>query len=445
MYNEVLQLHEELATTYTTLPAAGPPTTNTLSAPTNVAVTVDKGICFATWDDVVDPSGFEVRFEVEESSNSGGSWTTLRDLEAGEPGGVPSLAFSARPRPAGTGYRIRVRGFNGVNYSPWGESSDFEITEWASFLIQSPTRDGGWFDGETEYPGTRLARDFGCLAPNSHAVGDPDHPGSYFVGPFYYYEAPAGRSITGLHFYEFLIERNVDWVNLWIYNDIDGWMNFSDFRYFREGGYVYDEYLNQGAWGQHWVNTTNWEDQGWTSGPTTAIALSVNFYEHNSWYKDRGLVGFAVDSVLLDDETTDNETEEPEEEPAVGSPCAEYQECWLSRPNLLDFETHFVPGDTHLFARTLFGLATGVTVASATLRILEYEDGPAIVNDATVVVNIGDGSADLTYQLTQQNTTDIGAFDARPYQLIATLSDGNVYTVNAGIIKGSAPAVVPAP
>jgi hypothetical protein len=447
MYNEILQLHEDLRNDYTTLPAAGPPTTNTLSAPTNVAVVVDQGICKATWDDVIDPSGFEVRFEVEISANSGGSWASLRDLSDGEPGGIPQLYFSARPRGTGTGYRIRVRGFNGVNYSPWGESADFEISEWAAFFIQTPTRDGGWFDGETEYPGTRLARPLLCKAPNVIPAGDPSHPESGVeIGDFYYYEAPPGKAIKRVHFYDFKIERNLDWVNLWGYNPTDGWFSYMDVRVEREEGFGPEEWYNQGYWGQHWVDIRYWVEQGWVSEETTAIAFDIEPYEHNSWYRERGAVGIAVDSVELTDGEIDN-PEEPEEpvEPSVGSPCAEYQECWLARPNLLDLETYFIPGDTHLFARTLYGLAVGVTVASATLRILEYEGGPAIVNSTMVVVNIGDGSADLTYQLTQANTTLIGAVDARPYQMIVTLSDSNVYTVNAGIIKASAPASVPAP
>lgn len=440
MDNEVAQLHAHLRETYTALPAG--PSVQGANAPTpaNVTVAVDSGIIKVDWDDVTDFG--EVRFEVQISDRTGNIWTSVADISDGEPGGVNSFSFSARPRPAGTGYKVRVRAFNGAGFSNWGTSSAFEIAEWAGFLLQSPIRGGGWYDGFTEYPGSRLGREFFCYnADNSIPYGDPNHPNTgWDVNDAYYYEAPVGRTIKAIHFYDLKIKPDVDYAVIWTYDPADGyWRSYVDVTWDRES-YSRADWPLQGWWGQHWVRLA-------ASGNPTRVAISISSYEHNSWYQDRGFTGLAVDSVLLDDDTTDNPTDEPEEPPDMSIPaeCAQYQEIWLNKPNLKDYETGFVPGDTHIYSRTLYGIPTGVSAASAEFVIREYAGGPTILEATPVPFDNGDGSADVTVTLDAATTRLIGAVDARHYQLRVTLSSGVIITANAGIIKGDSAEEIPVP
>lgn len=116
--------------------------------------------------------------------------------------------------------------------------------------------------------------------------------------------------------------------------------------------------------------------------------------------------------------------------------CAEYGQIWLHAPVLNDYESGFVPGDTHQYARQIKGFGSLAIAGDCTFVVARQRGDTPIITKTTTPVDNGNGSYDITVTLSVSETTEIGDQDAFHFQLQFTLDDGSVVTPNAGLIKG---------
>ena len=123
-------------------------------------------------------------------------------------------------------------------------------------------------------------------------------------------------------------------------------------------------------------------------------------------------------------------------EVSVQGGCAEYGQIWLYAPILNDYETGFIPGDTHQYARQIRGFGALTITGDVTLVVSRQRGDTPIITKTSTPFDNGDGSYDVTVSFTTSETTQIGDQDAYHFQLVMTLSDGSVVTPNAGLIKG---------
>lgn len=122
---------------------------------------------------------------------------------------------------------------------------------------------------------------------------------------------------------------------------------------------------------------------------------------------------------------------------SVQGGCADYEQIWLHAPVLNDYETGFIPGDTHQYARQIKGFGALTIDGDATFVIGRYRgENPPLITKTTTPVDNGDGSYDITVLLSASETSQIGDQDAYHFQLQFTLDDASVVTPNAGLIKG---------
>lgn len=121
---------------------------------------------------------------------------------------------------------------------------------------------------------------------------------------------------------------------------------------------------------------------------------------------------------------------------SVPGGCAEYFQIWVFAPVLNDIERGFIPGDTHVIARTFKGFG-GDDPTSAELLISTHKDATSPLISITSTPNDnGDDTFDVTFTLTEAQTRSIGYDDALHFQIRLTLTGGDIVTVNAGLIKG---------
>lgn len=276
------------------------------------------------WSASTDAQGADIKYEVESSINGGTAWVPFRGVDNLEPGKLTKLQVSTRNFFFGS-VRFRIRAFNGVNYSSWVEGIDLTVTKWPSFLARSPVRGGDWYDGSTQYPGTRWGDEYGCI--NSDGVtydlsvdgvpaGSRPKPNFYIA-----FEAPAGSKITHIHFWNLVTENSLDFVDIWVWDDNVGAWQFSSVqigRDFSEAA-AYFPSSQLGWWEEHWVEL---DPQGLLTDPTK-VGFAFFSFEHNSWYPDQDTVGFAVDMVKITGDVPDGEEEVAEEGNGNGAgvPC----------------------------------------------------------------------------------------------------------------------------
>jgi len=117
--------------------------------------------------------------------------------------------------------------------------------------------------------------------------------------------------------------------------------------------------------------------------------------------------------------------------------CADYEQIWLHAPILNDYETGFVPGDTHQYVRQIKGFGTLAIDGDVTFEVARYRgEDPVLITRTSTPFDNSDGSYDISILLTESETQQIGDQDAFHFQLRFTLDDGSVVTPNAGLIKG---------
>lgn len=436
MPEEVVIAHEHMRQTYTTLPVATPVTSTPTDPVFSTQAIVNNIMIDLAWSASIDAQGADIKYEVESSTDGGTIWNSFRTLDDLEPQKLTKLQVSTR----NFGFvdvRFRVRAFNGINYSEWDEGTDLSVTKWPKLLARTPTRGGGWFNGVTQYPGTRYANDYGCINPSGipyDIVGDGIFEGFAPKPNFYIaYESPGGERITHVHFWRFVLENNIDSSNFWVW-DVDHWeggfaaVNI-DRDFAESAGYQHSSI--HGWWTEHWIEI----DPGRSLTNPTKIGFSLYAFEHNSWYPDQKTIGFAVDMVKINDVPDSEEEDAPPV--SIQGGCADYEAIWLHAPILNDMETGFVSGDTHQFARQVKGFGALTIVGDANFEIVRYRgESPVFIAKTITPFDNGDGSYDFQVMLTEAETASIGDQDAYHYQLRFTLSDGSVVTPNAGLIKG---------
>lgn len=123
-------------------------------------------------------------------------------------------------------------------------------------------------------------------------------------------------------------------------------------------------------------------------------------------------------------------------EVSVQGGCAEYGQIWLHQPILNDFETGFIPGDTHQYARQIRGFGALAIDGDVTLVVSRARGQDPFITKTSTPNDNGDGSYDITVTFTTTETSQIGDQDAFHFQLQFTLDDGSVVSPNAGLIKG---------
>lgn len=324
MPEEVKVAHEHLRQTYATLPAAAPVSSTPTDPSFTVQAIINNIMIDLQWSASTDAQGADIKYEVESSINGGTAWVPFRGVDNLEPGKLTKLQVSTRNFFFGS-VRFRIRAFNGVNYSSWVEGIDLTVTKWPSFLARSPVRGGDWYDGSTQYPGTRWGDEYGCI--NSDGVtydlsvdgvpaGSRPKPNFYIA-----FEAPAGSKITHIHFWNLVTENSLDFVDIWVWDDNVGAWQFSSVqigRDFSEAA-AYFPSSQLGWWEEHWVEL---DPQGLLTDPTK-VGFAFFSFEHNSWYPDQDTVGFAVDMVKITGDVPDGEEEVAEEGNGNGAgvPC----------------------------------------------------------------------------------------------------------------------------
>lgn len=437
MPEEVKQAHEHLRATYTTLATEAPVATTPTDPVFSTYTIVSNILIDLAWSASTDPGGADVQYEVESSTDSGQTWKSFRTVDNIEPGKLTKLQVSTRNFYLGT-VRFRVRGYNGINYSQWDEGADLEVTKWPKLLARSPARGGGWYDGITQYPGTRLADEIACINSDGTTYDltqDGVSPSSIPKPEFYIaYEAPPGSKITHIHFWDFQIENGIDYIDIWIWDeDSQSWETFNRIsRDFSESVSGYYPLLQVGWWGEHWAEL----DPFGSLVDPTKIGFGFVAYEANSWYPDQDTIGFAVDMVKITGDVPDGEEEDASEVSIQGG-CADYEQIWLHAPVLNDIETGFIPGDTHEYVRQVKGFGALTIVGDANFEIVRYQgESPVYIAKTITPFDNGDGSYDFQLLLSTAETESIGHADAFHYQLRFTLSDGSTVTPNAGLIKG---------
>lgn len=435
MPEEVKEAHEHLRLTYTTLPVAVP-TTDTPTTPASwTFYEIENNIMFKLfWAASTDPGGVALRYEVESSTTGGASWQSFRTVDDIEPGTVAYVRPSTRNFGFGN-VRFRVRAYNGINYSGWLEGTDLEVTKWPALLARSPARAGRWWDGVTQYPGSRLADEYACINADGVTYDLTQDGVSEYYRPkpeFYIaFEAAPGDKITAIHFLELKVENNIDYIDIWVWDE--DWQSWE--YLWIELARLYQPndrpFLQRGWWKEHWALL---DPDQWLDNPTK-IGFGLVTYEHNSWYPDQRTTGFAVDMVFSGGKPESEEEDAPPV--SIQGGCADYEVIWLHAPILNDMETGFIPGDTHQFARQVKGFGALTIVGDAALEIARFVgENPVFIAKTITPFDNGDGSYDFQLMLTEAETASIGYKDAYHYQLRFTLSDGSVTTPNAGLIKG---------
>ena len=185
-----------------------------------------------------------------------------------EPGIATFLRTSTRNFGLGP-VRFRVRSYNGINYSLWDEGADLEVTKWPALLARSPARAGRWYDGVTQYPGSRLGYETACINEDgvTYDLTADGVPAFDIPQPAFYiaFEAAPGDTISSIHFWDLKVENNIDYIDIWVWDE--DWQSWE--YLWIELGRSYQPtdrpFLQNGWFGENWAVL---DPDGWLDNPT---------------------------------------------------------------------------------------------------------------------------------------------------------------------------------
>jgi len=144
----------------------------------------------------------------------------------------------------------------------------------------------------------------------------------------------------------------------------------------------------------------------------------------------------------------------PETFISTPAPAGSFETLWWDGPSLQNFESPASDGDTWVYERTIRNIPDTMTVATATLTVLEALGDPveiAIFNLTIPVDHVGPegeirvdgpaGIADIQFTVPPVITELIGT-EAKPYQLQLVMSNSEVYTIDNGYVQALTESMV---